>query len=45
MHLLFELVETAMGALQVWSPMQLLLAAALTVVLGYVGIVSRFATR
>lgn len=45
MDLLVNLARTIITAVEVWSPMQLLLTAALTVVLGYLGIVSRFATR
>lgn len=45
MHYCLGIVQAAIAALQVWSPMQLLLLAALTVVLGYVGIVGRVATR
>ena len=45
MYRLLDLVETAVNELQVWSPMQLLLAAAVTVILGYLGIVGRVVTR
>ena len=45
MHYVVELVQTAMNALQVWSPMLLLFFAALTVVVGYLGMVGRFAAR
>ncbi len=45
MQYCFELVRSAVAALEVWSPMQLMLLAALTVILGYLGIVGRFATR
>jgi hypothetical protein len=38
-------VEHVVSALQAWSPMQLLIVAMVTILLGYLGIVSRMATR
>lgn len=45
MDYFFDLGESAVAALSAWSPMQLLLLAALTVVVGYLGIVARVAAR
>lgn len=45
MNYALDLVHTAIAALEVWSPMQLLLAAMATVLLGYLGITARFAWR
>lgn len=45
MYRLLDLVQAAINEVQVWSPVQLLLAAAVTVILGYVGIVGRVMTR
>ena len=45
MHYVFHLVETATSALAVWSPLKLLAAAAITILLGYLGIASRLAAR
>jgi hypothetical protein len=45
MYHVWHYVETAVGALSVWSPIQLLMLGAITILLGYLGIVSRLATR
>jgi hypothetical protein len=45
MNHLWRLLESAIGALSVWSPVQLLMVAAITILLGYLGIVSRMAVR
>ena len=45
MSYVFHLVHTVIAALEVWSPMQLLLVAAATILLGYVGLVARVAWR
>jgi hypothetical protein len=45
MYHVWHYLETAVGALSVWSPIQLLMLGAITILLGYLGIVSRLATR
>jgi hypothetical protein len=45
MNYVFFLVNSAHSALLCWSPMQLLAAAAVTVALGYLGIMARLAVR
>lgn len=45
MNYLLQMIESAIAALQVWSPLQLLTVAAITILLGYVGLMSRLATR
>ena len=40
-----DLVYAAIAALEVWSPMQLLMAGVATVLLGYLGLVARVAWR
>jgi hypothetical protein len=45
MYYILHLVDMATSALAVWSPVKLLAAAAITILLGYLGIVSRLATR
>lgn len=45
MQYLLHTVESVVHAIQGWSPMQLLAAALCTVLLGYIGLVSRLATR
>lgn len=45
MHYVFQFVDTAIAALAVWSPLKLLAAAAITILLGYLGIASRLAAR
>ncbi len=45
MHYALHLMNTAVSALEVWSPLELLGAAAVTILLGYLGIASRLAAR
>lgn len=45
MHYILYLVDTATSALAVWSPLKLITVAAITILLGYLGIASRLAAR
>jgi hypothetical protein len=45
MYHVWNFAESAIDALSVWSPIQLLMLAAITILLGYLGIASRMAMR
>ncbi len=45
MYYLLNIVQSIIESLQSWTPMQLLAAAVCTVLLGYIGLMSRLAMR
>lgn len=45
MEYVASLVDHVTSAAQSWSPMQLMIVAAITILLGYLGIASRLASR